>query len=95
MTRVDLTNIKFSVDGKIIRVSEKDIKFDTEYEIRSARTGRVETFRFSHSTGSEWDPKTEWVYVNGGGIEFRVCNDPVITAQLAADYLKSKAGRVS
>ena len=95
MTRVDLNDIKFSVTDKVIRVSEKDIKFDVEYEIISSKTGNAESFRFSHSTGSEWDPTTEWVYVNSGGIEFRVCNDPQITAQLAANYLSSKLGRVS
>jgi len=52
-------------------------------------------FNFSHSTGPEFDPTTEWVYTSQEGIEFRVCNDAHITAQNARAYVKAKQGRVS
>ena len=71
-------------------VSERDVKFDTEYEILNPRTGGTRAFRFSHSTGSEWDPETEWVYKSTDGLTLRVVNDKNITRARAAAYLEAK-----
>lgn len=95
MKRVDLKGVTFSVENKTIRVSEKEVEFATQYEVVSARTGNSMVFNFSHSTGPEFDPTTEWVYIGQEGIEFRVCNDSHITAQNARAYVKAKQGRVS
>lgn len=45
----------FSVDGRAIL-------FGTEHELLNIKTKARMKFEFSHSTGSEWDPKTIWVY---------------------------------
>jgi hypothetical protein len=95
MKRVNLKEVRFSVETGIIKVSEKDVQFDTQYEVVSAKTGNSMVFNFSHSTGPEFDPTTEWVYTSQEGIEFRVCNDAHITAQNARAYVKAKQGRVS
>ena len=92
---VNLKEVKFLVENRTIRVSEKEVPFDTEYDVISSKTGDSMKFRFSHSTGPEFDPTTEWVYTSQEGIEFRVCNDPSLTAQNVMTYLKAKGGRVS
>ena len=95
MTKVDLKKVKFSVEGGVIRVSEREVSFDTKYEVISSKTNLAKVFDFTHSTGPEFDINTEWVYVSEDGIEFRVCNDRIITTTAASAYLKAKCGRVS
>ena len=94
MIKVDLKKVKFSVKNGVIRVSEREVSFDTKYEVISSKTNSVKVFDFSHSTGPEFDINTEWVYVSEDGIEFRICNDRIMTSNSSAAYLKAKCGRV-
>ena len=93
MTKVDLKKVKFLVENGVIRVSEREVSFDTKYEVISSKTNSAKVFDFTHSTGPEFDINTEWVYASEDGIEFRVCNDRIMTAEAGAAYLKAKLGR--
>jgi hypothetical protein len=93
MTTVDLKKVKFLVENGAIRVSEREVSFDTKYEVISSKTNLAKVFDFTHSTGPEFDINTEWVYASEDGIEFRVCNDRIMTAEAGAAYLKAKLGR--
>lgn len=88
-------NYKFNSDSLTISMSEKDVPFDTSYELRNPKTGTKLKFDFSHSTGPEFDPETKWIYRADRGSIFRnlkleVCNDEYITAMNAANYLNAK-----
>lgn len=93
-TKVDLKNVSFSFDvktnpkGRII-ISEKKVPFDTEYDVISPQNN-IKRFIFTHSTGPEFDPKTEWIYKSEDGIVLAVCNDPYMVKIAAENYLKSK-----
>ena len=73
--------------------TEKDIPFDTSYEVKNVVSGRSEIFEFVESTGSEWDPKTQWIYKSKSGISLIICNDERITNMRANNYFASKLGR--
>ena len=82
---------RWDKDARVFFFSEKHVSFSTEYEIINPTTGNSETFIFSHSTGPEFDPKTEWIYTNAKlGIHMSVGNDPKITAANAKAYLNAK-----
>lgn len=90
MITIDLNTVPYSVDPvtKVISVSEKHVPFATTYNVIS--TTRVnKVFELSHSTGSEFDPNTKWVYKNGE-LVLEVCNDKKMTAIAAENYLKAK-----
>lgn len=91
-TQIDLRKVSYSwrPSDKTILVSEKDVPFATTYEVISDRTGNRMDFDFSHSTGPEFDPRTEWVYKSNHDITLRVCNDPETTRKNAEFYLKAK-----
>jgi hypothetical protein len=70
--------------------TEREIPFDTSYKVTNLKTGRSEQFDFVQSTGSEWDPKTRWIYKSPSGISLVISNDEEITALRADAYLKAK-----
>ena len=93
MTRVNLENIKWSFNKKTcekgtIIISEKEVPFDTNYEVVSPNNG-VKTFTFTHSTGTEFSPDTKWMYISEDGIELAICNDPHMV-KIAAEQAKLK-----
>lgn len=72
-------------------MSEGDVPFATEYEIKNPKTGKSMKFRFEKSTGPEFDPATRWIYWNlENNVKLEVCNDPSITKLRADAYLKAK-----
>jgi len=73
-------------------MNERDVRFDTEYEIKNPRTGSSSMmFRFEKSTGPEFDPATRWIYWNlERNVKLEVCNDPHVTKLRADAYLKAK-----
>ena len=92
MLRIDLKKIPWSfneVTNSII-VSERDVKFTTEYLVISPRTGNGKTFSFSHSTGPEFDVSTRWVYKSDIGTILEVCNDTKMVAEASKNYLNAK-----
>lgn len=81
----------YNKETSTFKVSEKILPFDTTYNIKNPATGKEMIFEFSHSTGSEFDPKTRWVYKSkGGSITLEVCNDEEMTKANAENYLKAK-----
>ena len=94
MRKVDLGSVPYFLNtAKTVFVSEKDVPFDTGYEVRSPKTGTIKRFDFVCSTGPEFDPKTVWLYKSEDGFHFGVCNDAEITIQHAENYLKHKLGK--
>lgn len=89
MTLIDLNKIDWSFENKVITISEKAVPFATEYNVRSPKGGEKE-FKFSHSTGPEFDPNTKWIYKSEDGLQLAVCNDAQMVKAAAAAYLKAK-----
>jgi len=86
---------KMHYEEGTFHVSEVDTPgFATEYTILNPQTGGEKTFHLSHSTGSEWDPKTVWIYKTKGApaLELRVSQNPEITRMREKAYLKAKLG---
>lgn len=72
-------------------INERDTTFDTSYDVYNPPTGKYVTFQFSHSTGSEWDPNTIWVYKNTShNLELHITQDKTITEMRSNNYLKHK-----
>ena len=90
MTRIVLKATPHYVKAGVVYVSEKDAMFDTVYEVVSNVTGVSKRFRFTESTGSEYDPKTQWIFKSEEGYELRICNDAETTRKQAENYLKAK-----
>jgi hypothetical protein len=91
MKQIDLGKIsfKYNKETKTFSVSEKDVPFDTSYEVIGMKTGETKQFELSHSTGPEFDPNTRWVY-KCDDMVLEVCNDAEMTKIAAANYLKGK-----
>lgn len=81
---------KYDKDKSTFYISEKDVQFATEYTLISP-TGKKVTFKFTHSTGPEFDPKTSWIYISDDKkYTLNVANDIAITAANAKAYLNGK-----
>jgi len=79
---------------KTFSMSEKGIPFGTSYELHNPDTGGKIEVEFSHSTGSEWDPKTIYVWKSKDKeYTLELHNDKEITEQRAAAYLAAKTRR--
>jgi hypothetical protein len=90
---IDLGKVPFSYSegDRSFLFSERDIPFRTEYDVFNPKTGATEKFKFSHSTGPEFDPNTKWIYWNlENNIRMEVSNDPEMTAIAAENYLQAK-----
>jgi hypothetical protein len=98
---ISLSSFQWSIDPtdpSIIHTLESQLPFDTEYVVKSPKTGVVKTFKFSHSTGPEFDPETKWIYhsgseINGDLFTLIVHNEKELTEKRASDYLDAKLGR--
>lgn len=92
MVTVDLNRVKFMYDGlrKTIVISERDVQFDTTYEVISSKTGNTKVFDFTHSTGPEFDKNTRWVYKSDDGLLLEVCNDVDMVVKAAENYFNFK-----
>lgn len=92
MTQFTLTpgNFSYNKETKTISVSEKLVRFDTSYQVTNSTTEKSQVFNFSHSTGPEFDPKTQWIYKSEAGCLLAVCNDAEMTKVAAANYLAAK-----
>lgn len=89
MIQIDLNKIPWSFEDKVITISEKDVAFATEYNVRSPKGGEKE-FKFTHSTGPEFDVNTKWMYKSDDGLQLAVCNDAKMVKAAAAAYLNAK-----
>jgi len=75
-------NSTFTTSGKLIL-------FATSHTIVNTKTKNEVKFDFTHSTGSEWDSDTHWIYKSKCGYTLRIKNDDV-TPQHAENYLQAK-----
>ena len=82
-------HFKHDKQNKKFYVSGKDVHFDTSYILVNPKSGGQMEFSFSHSTGSEWDPNTVWVFKGDLGYELHVGNEDVTDRQKEA-YLQAK-----
>ena len=81
---------KYDEDKRTFYISEKDVQFATEYTLISP-IGKKVTFKFTHSTGPEFDPNTSWIYISDDKkYTLNVANDIAITAANAKAYLNGK-----
>lgn len=89
---IELNKYSYRYDDsrKTIIISEKGIPFGTSYVVKNPKTNGSKTFNLSHSTGSEFDVKTKWVYKSEDGISLEVCNDAEMTKIAAHNYLEAK-----
>lgn len=92
MTLIDLNKIAWSFEDKVITISEKDVPFATEYNVRSPKGGE-KVFTFTNSTGPEFAPDTKWIYESDDKLQLAVCNDTKMVKVAAAAYLKAKTGK--
>lgn len=92
MYTIDLIKIKFQYinETRTFKISERDVPFATEYVLINPKTNGSQTFKFSHSTGPEFDPNTEWIYKSSEGLTLSVCNDKIMTEIAAQNYLNAK-----
>ena len=85
------TPFTYNDETRTFYFTEKYVPFATEYLVTNPNTGTCREFRFSHSTGPEFDPKTQWIYENNEfGLWMSVSNDHKITAANAKAYLEAK-----
>lgn len=84
--------LKFNKANNTFYGTERDIQFDTSYEVKNTVSGQSEIFDFVESTGSEWDPKTQWIYKNKTGLSLIISNDERITKIREQQYLRAKLG---
>jgi hypothetical protein len=90
MTTVNSLVFSYNATTKTFYASGKRIKFDTCYSLLNIKSNKTMEFDFTHSTGSEWDPKTLWVYKSKcGNYILHVGNDEVTPAHAQA-YLNHK-----
>lgn len=90
-TKIIFDKKKMLFKNKTFFVNERDTTFDTSYDVFNPLTGKSVTFNLSHSTGSEWDPETVWIYKNKDlNLELHISQDPNITNIRANNYLKHK-----
>ena len=92
MTRISIQNQKLIYNSKTKSFHGIDInfKFDTSYLIVNNKSNIEKKFEFTHSTGSEFDPNTNWVYESKDGYKFIVSQDAELTKKRAEYYLNHK-----
>ena len=89
MIQVDSNKIKWSFENKVITISEKEVPFGAEYNVISPKGGQ-KVFKFTHSTGPEFDVNTKWIYESDDKLQLAVCNDAKMVKVAAENYLKGK-----
>lgn len=62
LVSIQENKIKFNKETKVFKLDGSRVKFATQYILMNDETKESRAFNFSHSTGSEWDPNTIWVY---------------------------------
>lgn len=90
MKLVSTEKTKFVKKTNTFHISGKEVNFDTSYKLVNPKTKGSMEFELSHSTGSEWDNDTFWIYKSKcGKYELHVGNDDV-TETHRQNYLEHK-----
>jgi len=82
-------NVKFQKLTNTFSVNGRGVRFGTKHSLENEKTGNIVEFDFSHSTGSEWDTSTKWIYKSVNGHILEIGNEDVTKSQ-ANDYLRAK-----
>jgi len=83
------TSTKYDKSTKTFTVDGRKSKFGTKQTLVNEKTNVSKEFDFSHSTGSEWETDTLWIYKSLDGYTLQVGNEDV-TPQHAQNYLNAK-----
>jgi len=90
MIKIFSSKFSYNKDTKTFKVKGGDVQFAMDYELVNLKTGKGMVFTLSHSTGSEWDPTTKWIYKSADKkFTLEVGNEEVTPAHAEA-YAKSK-----
>lgn len=82
--------VSYNAKEKTFTSSSKGILFELKHTLLNKLTGKALNFEFTHSTGSEWDNKTLWIYESEcGTYKLSMKNDDVTQAD-ADRYLNAK-----
>lgn len=76
----------YDKETKTFMVSERDVQFATEYTIVNPKTGGSMHFKFTHSTGPEFEVDTQFIYESSDGITLKLCNNAEMVKRAAASY---------
>lgn len=55
-------NIRYCKETETFHLDGNLVPFKPTYTLLNSETGREVIFRLSHSTGSEWDKNTKWIF---------------------------------
>ena len=89
MKNITTDQCNYIKESKTFIAAGKKIQFDTSFTITNPKTKGEMKFDFKESTGSEWDPKTLWVYKSEDGFTLNLTNEDVTPAHEQA-YLEAK-----
>ena len=78
---------------KTMNISEREVKFATSYQLVDVK-GNSKIFHFDHSTGPEFDPNTEWVYLcENSEITLVISSYTLLTQAAGKAYLQAKLAK--
>lgn len=80
----------YDKESKTFTISEVGVQFSMNYTLINPTTGGKKEFELSHSTGSEFDPDTEWIYESKDGFTLKIVQDYKITKEREAHYTYHK-----
>lgn len=86
---IQKNNIDYNPLTKTFTVSGKETKFATTYDVVNDKTGKSNIFFFDHSTGSEWDVNTIWVYKSVDGFTLNLTNSDLTQGRID-NYVEAK-----
>jgi len=89
MKNISTDQCIYNKETKTFTADGRKVQFDTSYTVYNPKTRGKMEFDFKESTGSEWDPKTLWVYKSKEGFTLNLTNEDV-TPQHAQAYLEAK-----
>ena len=91
MAKLSIQNskIKYDVPTKTFSVGGIGIPFGTKHSLTNEQTCGLKDFDFSHSTGSEWDVDTKWIYKSLDGYTLEIGNEDV-TQEQRDNYMNAK-----
>lgn len=83
------SKVKFDKSTKTFVVDGRLVLFASRHTVYNEKTNKQMVFEFSHSTGSEWDIESLWIYKSPDGFILHVGNQDV-TPRHKQNYLNAK-----
>jgi len=83
-------NVTFDKNTNTFRVKGADVGFATQYQLVNLKTDNYVIFNFDHSTGSEWDRSTEWIYKSVDDKYTLIVGNEEVTNSMIANYENAK-----